>query len=258
MMKEKKNTFEESGPGRVEPVLVADLSLLLGLDVSLFANLLVLVVDVGDLVFGDDALLDQLRAVLVHAVLDLLDFAVHERLGEHGLVDFVVSVAAVRHQIDDHVLVEGGAPLGGHVADVHDGFGIIGVDVEDGSVDDAGHVRAVRRRARVTRIGRETDLVVGNDVDGAAGRVIGQVRQGERLVDDALAGEGGVAVQQDRHDLLAFVVAAVELLGSRFALDDGVDGFQVGRVGHHGQPDVLVRHAVQTLDVRTQMIFHIT
>ena len=98
-------------------------------------------------------------------------------------------------------LVESGTPLGGDVADVHDSFGVIGVDVENGRVDDAGNVRAVWRRARVTGIGGEADLVVGHDVNGTAGRVVGQVRQMERLVDDALARESGVTVQKDRHDL---------------------------------------------------------
>ena len=58
--------------------------------------------------------------------------------------------------------------------------------------------------------------------------------------------------------LFAFVVAAVELLGSGFALDDGVDGFQVRWIGDDGQSDVLVGNAVETLDVRAQVIFHIT
>ena len=84
---------------------------------------------------------------------------------------------------------------------MHDGLGIVGVDVEDGRVDDARHVGAVGRGARVARVGGEADLVVGHDVDRAARRVVGQVRQVERLVDDALAREGRVAVQQNRHHL---------------------------------------------------------
>lgn len=40
----------------------------------------------------------------------------------------------------------------------HAGLGVIGVDVEDGGVDNTGHVRAVRRGAGVAGIGRESDL----------------------------------------------------------------------------------------------------
>lgn len=58
--------------------------------------------------------------------------------------------------------------------------------------------------------------------------------------------------------LLALVVSAVELLSARLALHDGVDGLQVRGVGAHGQADVLVRHTVQTLDVRSQVVFDVT
>ena len=159
--------------------------------------------------------------------------------------------------------MESGAPLGGHFANVHDGFRIVGVDVENGGIDDAGHVRAVGRRARMAGISGETNLVVCHDVDRAAGRVVRQIRQSERLVHDSLAGESGVAVQKDRHrlkgirkeggkttkinpfsfskkriskesDLFAFAVALVELLGARFALHDRVDGLQMRRISHNG------------------------
>ena len=57
--------LEESGPGRVEPVLVEDLCLLASLLVGLLADLLVFVDNVVDLPLGDDALLDQLLRVKV-------------------------------------------------------------------------------------------------------------------------------------------------------------------------------------------------
>ena len=44
-------------------------------------------------------------------------------------------------------------------------------------------------------------LVVDHHVDGAVGGVGGQVGQVESLVDDALTGEGRVAMQQDGHHL---------------------------------------------------------
>ena len=47
------------------------------------------------------------------------------------------------------------------LADVHDGLRVIGVDVEDRSTDDPGHVSAVGRGAREAGIGGEADLVDG-------------------------------------------------------------------------------------------------
>ena len=150
-------------------------------------------------------------------------------------------MATLLHKIGSD-LVEDGSVLCGDVGDVEDGLGVVGVHVEDGRVRHAGHVRAVRRGAGVPEesqpqeqshtktvislslspgVGGESDLVVGDDVDGALGGVLGELAHVEALVDDALSGEGGVAVEQHGHDLLALVVAAVELLGLHLALQEG-------------------------------------
>ena len=62
------------------------------------------------------------------------------------------------YQIYDTVLAPVGPPLGGHLTDVHDGLGVVGVHVEDGRVDDARDVGAVGRGTRHTRVRREADL----------------------------------------------------------------------------------------------------
>lgn len=72
--------------------------------------------------------------------LGFTNLAVHKRLREHGLVDLVVSVAAVADDIDDHVLVEGRAPFSSDIAHVHHRFWIVAVYVEDRRVHDTGHV----------------------------------------------------------------------------------------------------------------------
>ena len=56
------------------------------------------------LFLGDDALIDKLLRVEVEHVLVLLDDRVHDRLGEHRLVDLVVAVLTVAHQIHNHIL----------------------------------------------------------------------------------------------------------------------------------------------------------
>lgn len=56
----------------------------------------------------------------------------------------------------------------------------------------------------------------------------------------------------------AFAVALVELLGTRFALNDGIDGFQVGRVGDDSQTDVLIRDTVKPFNVRAQVVFDVS
>jgi hypothetical protein len=100
-----------------------------------------------------------------------LDRLVHQRLREHRLVGLVVAVAPVAEHVDDDRLLELLPELGGDLGDMHDGFGIVAVHVEDGRLDHARHVRAIRRRARVARIGGEADLIVDDEVDRAAGAV---------------------------------------------------------------------------------------
>ena len=71
----------------------------------------------------------------------------------------------------------------------------------------------------------------------AAGAIARQLRQIEGFRHQTLAGEGGVAVEEQRDDLGPVLgVVAPALLGPGAALDDRVDGLEVARVG--GQADV--------------------
>ena len=97
----------------------------------------------------------------------LLDDGVHDRLREHGLVNLIVAILPVADKVNDDILVPGGPPLGREVGDQHHRLGIVGVDVEDGSVDDSADIGAVGRGAGVARIRGEPDLVVGHNVDCA-------------------------------------------------------------------------------------------
>ena len=116
------------------------------------------------------------------------------------------------------------------------GFGIVAVHVEDRRLHRLGDVGRVHGRAREAGRGGEADLVVHDDVHGAADVVAGQLREVQRLGDHALARERGVAVDQHREHLLVVDVVAAVLLGPRHALDHRVDGLEVARVG--GERDV--------------------
>ena len=94
----------------------------------------------------------------------LLDPGGHERLGVGRLVTFVVAVTAVAHQVYQHVLVECFPVVHRQPHRSQTRFGIVGVDVDDGNVEALGQVAGVVGRAGVTRVGGETDLVVGDDV----------------------------------------------------------------------------------------------
>ena len=152
-----------------------------------------------------------------------------------------MAVAAVAHEVDDGVLLEALAEADGEPRGLHGGLGVVAVHVEDGGQDDLGDVARVAREA--VRPGRrgEPDLVVDDDVDGAADVVAGQLGEAERLRDDALAVERRVAVQEDGDDALALAVAIVVLFGADDALDHRVDGFEVARVGAEREVDLVTR-----------------
>ena len=190
----------EAGPAAVEPVgLVGDIGLA-GLEFGLEA-LTPVGAHLVDFALGDDAFLDQLLGVDLQRRRMGADGAVHQRLGEGRLVAFVVAEAAIAEHVDDDRLVELLPVFGGDLGAEHHRLGIVAVGVEDRRLDQLGDVGRVRRRARVARIGGEADLVVDDEMQRAAGAVAAQAREAEALGDHALAGEGRVAVDQQRHHL---------------------------------------------------------
>ena len=160
-----------------------------------------------------------------------------------------MTAAAVAHHVDDDVLVEGVAVLESQVRAADDGLGVVRVHVQDRDLQALGQVGRVAGGAALRRAGREADLVVDDDVDRAAGLVALQLGEVEGLLDDALADEGRVAVDEDRDDRQVRV-SQVLLLGAHDALQDAVGGLQVRGIGAHvdlgGQAIVEGVHAPRT------------
>ena len=180
--------------------MVAGLELLL----EMRDEILGVLVDPG---LVDDAFLDQPLAVDLADRRVLLDRRVHQRLGEARLVALIVAEAAIAPHVDDDVAVEGLAELDRQLAAEGDRFRIVAVDVQDRRLDALGDVRRIGRRARELRAGGEADLVVDDEMDRSARPVAGQAGETEAFPDDALAGERGVAVEQDRQHGIASRVA---------------------------------------------------
>ena len=183
---------------------------------------------------GDHALLDQSRGELLAHGRVRRDPLSQQRLGVRRLVLLVVAEAPVADEVDDDVVAEAAAEREREPDRRDRRFRVVGVDVDDRDVEALREVARVARRAPLGRIGREADLVVRDQVQRAAGRVAGQAFDVQRLGDDPLAGEGGVAVDQDRQRDPGVVDAgprrAVGLLGARSPFDDRVDGLEMARV----------------------------
>ena len=244
----------EAGPAALQPVGLVGLVLGRRLErlVELLAQLRVEGRDVGR---RHDAFGFQARGIDFFHRLVAGDHLVHQRLGEHRLVRLVVAVPSVAEHVDDDVALEALAELGGDARDVDHGFGIVAVHVQDRRLHDLGDLRAVRPRARIGRQGGEADLVVDDEMDGAADAVAAEIREIEALGHQPLAGEGRVAVHQDGHDLAALGVAALVLLGARLAQHHGIDGFEMRGIGRQRDMD---GGAVELAVGRgAEMVFHV-
>ena len=226
-------------PAAVEPVgLVGPVARAgLELGVELLAELRLLRLD---LVRGHHALGDELLGIDLQGRAMAADGLVHQGLGEARLVALVMAEAAIAEHVDDDRLVELLPELHRHLGGEGHGLGVVAVDVEDRRLDHLGHVGRIGRGPRIARIGGEADLVVDDEVERAAGPVALEARQAETFRDDALAREGGVAVQQQRHHLLALdLVVQLVLLGAHLAEHHRIDDLEMGRIGGQRQMDLV-------------------
>src|SRR5262245_45572716 len=125
------------------------------------------------------------------------DALVEQGLCEGRLVTLVVTPAPVADQVDEEVAVEA-LPIPACQAHGGEAGGrIVGVDVQNGYLEPLGEVASIKGRARLVWLGGEANLVVGDEVDRAAGSVAGQPREVQCLGDDALAGKRRVAMNDD-------------------------------------------------------------
>ena len=143
--------------------------------------------------------------------------------------------APIADQVDHYILVKGLAvahcqPDGGN-----GGFRIVSVDVKDRRFDHLRNVGTIGCRAGIVAVvDGKADLVIDNDVDGSAGVEVPCLRHLEGFRHDALSGEGGIAVNQHRENLVPLDIAAAVLTRPNGSLHDGIDDLQVRRIeGEH-------------------------
>ena len=168
-----------------------------------------------------------------------------------------MAVAAVAVDIDHDIAAEFLAELESDPGNFDDCQRILAIHMENRGIDNLGDVGAVGGRAGIHRQGGEADLVVDDEVNGAAGFVAGQLGHIESLRDDALADERGVAVNEERKDFLPRGgVLENALTGAGLALNDRIDSLEVAGVCghadfHRGTAGKLAGALV------TEVVFHI-
>ena len=107
--------------------------------------------------------------------------------GEGGLVRFIVAQTAVTVHVQNDVPSEFLAELEREVRRPHQVFRAFSVDMQDGRLEHLGHVRGVAGGAGFVRAGGEADLVVDDEVHGAARAVTFQQGEIEDFRHDALS-----------------------------------------------------------------------
>ena len=95
----------------------------------------------------------------------------------------------------------------------------------------------------------------------AAGRIPREPAQIQRLGDDTLTGERGVAVDQDRHAARRVeprrTAAVDDRPGrARHSLDDRIDRLEMARVGRHRDDEIELSAAADRAE-RAGMVFHV-
>ena len=209
-----------------------------------------------------DTGLDQRpRVLLTHRRVrgdDLIDL----RLRERRLIALVVAVLAIAHEVDQVIELEALA-VGDRQArrlDARDR--IVGVDVRDRNLESAREAARVAGAEGLFGIGRETELVVGDDVNDAADVVAVQPREIQRLGDDALAGERRIAVNQDReHFALVDDRRARRLRrgggGASHAVQHRIHRLEVARVRRHRDDHLLGQALGPRFDARAGVVLDV-
>ena len=156
---------------------------------------------------------------------------VHERLRFHRFFGFVVPAPPVAHQVDHHVFLELHPVIRRDLRCEQRRLRIVRVHMEDRRPHQLRHFRAIFGGARVIHPMRgEADLVVHDDVQGAAGVEPAGLRHLERLHHHALAGKGRIAMHHHRRHEIAGVVAPPVLPGAHRALHHRRNDLQMRRV----------------------------
>ena len=167
-----------------------------------------------------------------------------------------MAVAAIADDVEHEVGGEFLAELGGHLGTPDDGLGVVAVHMQDRRLDRLGNVGAIQAGIGMCRDGGEADLVVDDDMHGAAGAVADELAHRQRLVDQALAGEGRVAMHQDAHHRASRPRVARHVLPrADLADDDGIDRLEMRGVGLQRE----MHHVAGDLDVGrgAQMVFDV-
>ena len=132
--------------------------------------------------------------------------------------------------------------------------------MEDWSADSSGDLGAVCARTGTIRSRGEANLVIDDDMDGAADFIVPQPLHLEALVHDTLASDRSITVHNNGHYSFSVLTLATKevLFGTGSALYAWVHGFEVRWVGHKSEFDLVARISVRAAIGGSKMILDVT
>ena len=188
-----------------------------------------------DIIFCCDILLNQTPRIQIDNRWMLGDFSRLQGLCKSGIVGFIVTVSAITPQIDNHIVFHRLAISHSHACRVYHSFGIIGIDVENGHLNNLRHICWIRCKTRLPGQCGKTNLIIHNNVNRTPIIIAIQMGQANRLRHNALPGKSGIAVNDQRYDMLVLNIAFCLLLRTNNALNHGIDQFEVTRIRRQSQ-----------------------
>ncbi len=166
----------------------------------------------------------------------LFNLFVEQRLGDGGVVNLTVAVAAIADEIDDDVGAELVAVFDRHAGDAHDRIYVFAIHVENGNGLAAGDAGGEARGVLFVIVRGESEKIIDDDVDGAADGVALEIGVVHGLGEDALSGERGITVDEQGQIFFGSAFASTVLLGASAAYRNGIDSFEMA--GIRNQVDV--------------------
>src|SRR5450631_1872625 len=160
----------------------------------------------------------------------ILQLRITQGLGDGGVVYFAVPMSTIPNQVNNDAGAECVAVFDCERGDAHNCFGILCVYVKDWDRKTFRDIRGEARGVRLTRLRSKADEVVDDHMNATAnGKAIhsGKIHS---LGPNALAGESGVAVNDDQQHLFFPISALPHLLGAGSSHGNRVHSFEMAWV----------------------------
>ena len=120
-----------------------------------------------NLVLGDNSLSYKFLCIKMINTFSFTDHLIHHRLSKSRLILLVMTVSTIPDDIDENVLMELLAVFKGNMYGFVHELGLVGIYVNDRSLNRPSNVSTIKPSSSLSRCSRETDLIVSDYMDDA-------------------------------------------------------------------------------------------